>query len=166
MKEQNEPDQINDQEMLDQTLDALLATERPASATTDIADIVDESPETTRSTLNELYNQDRIERLDIRDTGVRWWAPRPMDEVLKSVGAETILKRLSDELATSISLGDGTVYENGDKHPPSELDQEAESQNELHSPKSDSGGLVPSSKESGEKRQELKEGADLEDVSE
>ncbi|MCO8245468.1 MULTISPECIES: hypothetical protein [unclassified Haladaptatus] len=166
MKEQNDPEQTNEQETLDQTLDALLATEEAASTTSDIANIVQESPETTRSTLTELHNQGRIERLEIHDTGVLWWAPRPLDGVLKSTGAETILKRLSDELATSITLGDGTVYEDGDKHSPSELNQETESRNELHSSKNDSGGLVPSSKESGEKRRELKEGADFEDVSE
>ena len=166
MNEQNASDQIDEQETLDQTLDAVLATEETASTTTDIADMVHESPETTRSTLTELHNQGRIERLEIHDTGVLWWAPRPLDDVLKSTGAETILKRLSDELATSITLGDGTVYEDGDKHSSSELNQEIESQDELHSSKSNSGGLVPSSEESGEKRQELKEGADFEDVSE
>ncbi|SIR93073.1 hypothetical protein SAMN05421858_4631 [Haladaptatus litoreus] len=166
MGEQNEPNQSDDQETLDRTLDAVLTTKRPVSTTDEIADVTGESTEITRSTLTELHDQDRIERLEIPNSGVIWWAPRPLDDVLKSINAETILKRLSDELDTSISLGDGTVYENGDKHPPEELDSGSASQNETDSNEKDTGGVIPSSEESGEKRQQLKDGADLEDVSE
>ena len=166
MGEQNEPNQSDDQETLDRTLDAVLTTKKPASTTDEIADVIGESTETTRSTLTELHDQDRIERLEIHNSGVIWWAPRPLDDVLKSIDAETILKRLSDELNTSISLGDGTVYENGDKHSPEELDPQSASQHGTHSNDTNTGGVVPSSEESGEKRQQLKDGADLDEVSE
>jgi hypothetical protein len=164
--EQNGADQTGEQETLDRTHKAVLNADSPALTTEEIAERTDESTAATRVTLSELHDQGRIERLEVRNSGVIWWAPRPLDEVLKSVDTDTILKRLSDELETAISLGDGTVYENGDKHPSEDLDRETESKNQTTSTEKNTAGLAPSSKESGEKRQELKEGADLEDVSE
>lgn len=49
---------------------------------------------------------------------------RPIDSVIKEEGADAILARLSNELDTSIQLGDGTVYEGGDKHEPEDMDPE------------------------------------------
>ncbi|WP_266081182.1 helix-turn-helix domain-containing protein [Haladaptatus caseinilyticus] len=164
MDEQNAPDQTDHQETLDRTHNAVLDADSPAVTTEEIADHTNESIEATRMTLTELHDQGRIERLVIHNSGIIWWAPRPLDEVLKSVDTDTILKRLSDELETAISLGNGTVYENGDKHPPEDLDNETE--NAAPSTEKNPAGLVPSSEESGEKRQELKDGADLDDVSE
>ncbi|GAA0242538.1 hypothetical protein ACFFQF_23105 [Haladaptatus pallidirubidus] len=164
MDEQNGPDQTSDQETLDRTHKAVLNADSPAITTEEIADHTNESTEATRVTLTELHDQGRIERLEIHNLGVIWWAPRPLDEVLKSVDTDTILKRLSDELETAISLGDGTVYENGDKHPSEDLDRETDKT--TSSTEKNTAGLVPSSEESGEKRQQLKDGDDLDDVSE
>ena len=47
---------------------------------------------------------------------------RLIDRALKEVGPEEILLRLSHELDTSIQLGDGTLYEDGDKHEPKDMD--------------------------------------------
>ena len=49
---------------------------------------------------------------------------RPIDQVIKEEGADAILRRLSNELDTSIQLGDGTVYEDGDKHEPGDMGPE------------------------------------------
>lgn len=48
---------------------------------------------------------------------------RPIDRALEEVGPEAILARLSNELDTPIQLGDGTVYEDGDRHEPDEMDE-------------------------------------------
>ena len=49
---------------------------------------------------------------------------RPIDQVIKEEGADAILRRLSNELDTPIQLGDGTVYEDGDKHDPEDMEPE------------------------------------------
>lgn len=48
---------------------------------------------------------------------------RPIDRAIKEAGPEAILARLSNELGTSIQLGDGTVYEGGDQHTPADMDE-------------------------------------------
>ena len=52
---------------------------------------------------------------------------RPIDQVIKEEGADAILRRLSNELDTAIQLGDGTVYEDGDKHRLDDLDTKEDS---------------------------------------
>ena len=47
---------------------------------------------------------------------------RLIDRALEEVGPEAILLRLSNELDTSIQLGDGTVYESGDRHDSDHMD--------------------------------------------
>ncbi|WP_227380765.1 hypothetical protein [Haladaptatus halobius] len=163
---QNGQDQTGNRETLDRILDAVITTDSPVVTMDDIAAALDESPETARHKLIELHTQGRVERVNIYDSEVDWWAPRPLDVVLKTLDIETLLKRLSDELETPITLGDGTIYENGDKHTTRKLDSKTQSETETHSTDKNTAGLVPSSEKSGEKRQQLKDGADFDDVSE
>ena len=46
-----------------------------------------------------------------------------IDQALKEAGPEAILARLSNELDTSIQLGDGTIYEDGDRHEPEDMSE-------------------------------------------
>lgn len=55
---------------------------------------------------------------DFSDPG----SSRLIDRALEEVGPEEILLRLSNELDTSIQLGDGTVFEDGDRHDPEDME--------------------------------------------
>lgn len=48
---------------------------------------------------------------------------RSIDHAIEEAGIEAILRRLSNELGTSIQLGDGTLYEDGDQHTPENMDE-------------------------------------------
>jgi nucleotide-binding universal stress UspA family protein len=48
---------------------------------------------------------------------------RSIDQAIEEAGIEAILRRLSNELGTSIQLGDGTLYEDGDRHTPEDMDE-------------------------------------------
>lgn len=50
---------------------------------------------------------------------------RSIDHAIEEAGIEAILRRLSNELGTSIQLGDGTLYEDGDQHDPENMDTTA-----------------------------------------
>jgi ribosomal protein S25 len=166
VEERNKPNQTDDQETIDRIVEAIISAERPVVTTDEIADRLNDNLGTTHLHLTNLHNQGRIERMQIPNSQEVWWVSQSVDGVLESDGPDTILKRLSSELETPISLDDGTVYENGDKHSPDELDHTTKPQDDTPSMEKNTTGLVPSSEESGEKRQQLKDGADLDDVSE
>jgi hypothetical protein len=47
---------------------------------------------------------------------------RAIDYAIEEAGYEAILRRLSSDLDTPIELGNGTLYEDGDQHTPTDMD--------------------------------------------
>lgn len=56
---------------------------------------------------------------------------RAIDQAIEEAGYDAILARLSNELGTSIRLGDGTIYEDGDRHDPNDMDEPAGENEEI-----------------------------------
>ena len=107
----------------EETYDILADLPKQVGVTSDIADALGCSPLTARNKLQELRFDRKIKK---RDTGGRtslWYIPDE-DETGEqgadgdeAEDADMALKRLSREIDGPITLADGTVYEDGDKHP-------------------------------------------------
>lgn len=97
---------------LDDIERAVKMVDEPVFPSSDIAEIVGLSRESTRQKLTRLYDQGRIER---RKHGnmLMWWNP-PLIEA--ETPPERLLELLSEKLGEKIIV-DGTVYEHGEQHP-------------------------------------------------
>lgn len=77
---------------------------------TEVAGTLDCNRKTAYNKLRELADDDRIATKKVGARGRVWWVPDSAPD------ADTVLRRLSNELDAPITVGDGTVYEDGDRH--------------------------------------------------
>jgi predicted ArsR family transcriptional regulator len=121
-REWNEQGEYAEMYSTEETYDILADLPKQVGVTSDIADALGCSPLTARNKLQELRFDRKIKK---RDTGGRtslWYIPDE-DETDEegadgdeAEDADMALKRLSREIEGPITLADGTVYEDGDKH--------------------------------------------------
>lgn len=121
-REWNEQGEYAEMYSTEETYDILADLPKQVGVTSDIADALGCSPLTARNKLQELRFDRKIKK---RDTGGRtslWYIPdedETDEQGADGDGAEDAdmaLKRLSREIEGPITLADGTVYEDGDKH--------------------------------------------------
>lgn len=100
----------------ERVLEAVRDADDPVVTASEVGTTIGFSADAVRRKLDELHERDEIERKVVGDDATVWWVRRPLDAALNESEAGTILARLSNELDTTISLDDGTVYEDGDRH--------------------------------------------------
>jgi predicted ArsR family transcriptional regulator len=119
-REWNEQGEYAEMYSTEETYDILADLPKQVGVTSDIADALGCSSLTARNKLQELRFDRKVKK---RDTGGRtslWYIPDEDDEESADDGeaedTDMALKRLSREIDGPITLADGTVYEDGDKH--------------------------------------------------
>jgi predicted ArsR family transcriptional regulator len=64
----------------ERVLDTLADAEEPFMATGDIAEVLGCSNEAARLKLNRLYEEERVDRRNVRGAVVVWWLPEDTDK--------------------------------------------------------------------------------------
>jgi predicted ArsR family transcriptional regulator len=107
----------------EEAYDILASLPKQVGMASDIADALGCSSLTARNKLQELRFDRKIKKRDTTGRAVLWYIPDE-DETDEAEDADMALKRLSREIEGPITTADGTVYEDGDKHP---VEQSADS---------------------------------------
>ena len=107
----------------EETYDILASLPKQVGMASDIADALGCSSLTARNKLQELRFDRKIKKRDTAGRAVLWYIPDE-DETDEAEDTDMALKRLSREIEGPITTADGTVYEDGDKHP---VEQSADS---------------------------------------
>lgn len=108
---------------VEEVYDVLASLPKQVGMASEIADAVGCSPLTARNKLKELRFDRKVEKRDTGGRAVLWYIPDETgeangesDEADEMEDTDMALKRLSREIDGPITLADGTVYEDGDKH--------------------------------------------------
>ena len=124
-REWNEQGEYAEMYSTEETYDILASLPKQVGMASDIADALGCSSLTARNKLQELRFDRKIKKRDTGGRTVLWYIPETDetdetdDEGADGDEAEDTdmaLKRLSREIDGPITLADGTVYEDGDKH--------------------------------------------------
>lgn len=115
-RDRNERGRHTETVTAERVLEAVRGADDPVVTAREIGSMIGFSPDAVRRKLDELHERDEIERKTVGGDTVVWWVRRPLDAAFDESEAGTILARLSNELDTTISLDDDTVYEDGDRH--------------------------------------------------
>ena len=122
-REWNEQGEYAEMYSTEETYDILASLPKQVGMASDIADALGCSPLTARNKLQELRFDRKIKKRDTGGRAVLWYIPDETDEddeesadADEAEDADMALKRLSREIDGPITLADGTVYEDGDKH--------------------------------------------------
>jgi predicted ArsR family transcriptional regulator len=110
----------------EETYDILASLPKQVGMASDIADALGCSSLTARNKLQELRFDRKIKKRDTGGRAVLWYIPETDENDEKSADetedTDMALKRLSREIDGPITLADGTVYEDGDKHSVEDVD--------------------------------------------
>ena len=121
-REWNEQGEYAEMYSTEETYDILASLPKQVGIASDIADALGCSTLTARNKLQELRFERKVEKRDTGGRTVLWYIPDETDEESadgdadETEDADMALKRLSREIDGPITLADGTVYEDGDKH--------------------------------------------------
>lgn len=123
-REWNEQGEYAEMYSTEETYDILASLPKQVGMASDIADALGCSPLTARNKLQELRFDRKIKKRDTGGRAVLWYIPETDETDEESAEADAdetedtdmALKRLSREIDGPITLADGTVYEDGDKH--------------------------------------------------
>lgn len=127
-REWNEQGEYAEMYSPEEVYDILASLPKQVGMTSDISDALGCSPLTARNKLQELRFERKIKKRDTGGRAVLWYIPdeENADADKESADADAdadetedtdmALKRLSREIDGPITLANGTVYEDGDKH--------------------------------------------------
>jgi predicted ArsR family transcriptional regulator len=121
-REWNEQGEYAEMYSTEEAYDILASLPKQVGIASDIADALGCSTLTARNKLQELRFERKVEKRDTGGRTVLWYIPDEDSEesadgdVDETEDADMSLKRLSREIEGPITLADGTVYEDGDKH--------------------------------------------------
>lgn len=122
-REWNEQGEYTEMYSKDAVYDVLKGLPRQVGIASDISDALGCSTLTARNKLKELRFDRKVKKRDTGGRTVLWYIPADDENGEESVEADETedtdmaLKRLSREIDGPITTADGTVYEDGDKHP-------------------------------------------------
>jgi hypothetical protein len=121
-REWNEQGEYAEMYSTEETYDILASLPKQVGMASDIADALGCSSLTARNKLQELRFDRKIKKRDTGGRAVLWYIPEDETDEEGADGDEAedtdmALKRLSREIEGPITTADGTVYEDGDKHP-------------------------------------------------
>jgi predicted ArsR family transcriptional regulator len=121
-REWNEQGEYAEMYSTEEAYDILASLPKQVGIASDISDALGCSTLTARNKLQELRFERKVEKRDTGGRTVLWYIPDKTDEesaegdVDETEDTDMALKRLSREIDGPITLADGTVYEDGDKH--------------------------------------------------
>ena len=121
-REWNEQGEYAEMYSTEEAYDILASLPKQVGIASDIADALGCSTLTARNKLQELRFERKVEKRDTGGRTVLWYIPDETagesadGDVDETEDADMALKRLSREIEGPITLADGTVYEDGDKH--------------------------------------------------
>jgi predicted ArsR family transcriptional regulator len=119
-REWNEQGEYAEMYSTEEAYDILASLPKQVGIASDIADALGCSTLTARNKLQELRYERKVEKRDTGGRTVLWYILDEDDEESadadETEDTDMALKRLSREIDGPITLADGTVYENGDKH--------------------------------------------------
>ncbi|WP_435079649.1 hypothetical protein [Halococcus sp. AFM35] len=119
-REWNEQGEYAEMYSTEEAYDILASLPKQVGIASDISDALGCSTLTARNKLQELRFERKVEKRDTGGRTVLWYIPDEDDkesaDANETADTDMALKRLSREIDGPITLADGTVYENGDKH--------------------------------------------------